>query len=65
MYRLLVEFRKTVASGRNGAREAQLYEQYSEHRKVPVQRAAGFSTFLEEYYHKHAAHKASCDNDTL
>jgi hypothetical protein len=34
--------RKTVASGSNGGREAQLYEQYSEHRKPPVQCAAGF-----------------------
>jgi hypothetical protein len=40
---------KTVASGRNAVREAQLYEEYSrsavaEHRRTAVQRAAGFST---------------------
>ncbi|MCS0611784.1 hypothetical protein NX783_03365 [Massilia kyonggiensis] len=35
---------KTVASGRNAVREAQLYEEYSEHRRTAVQRAAGFLT---------------------
>jgi len=37
---------KTVASGGNAGREAQLYEQYSEHRKPAVQRAAGSAVLL-------------------
>jgi hypothetical protein len=37
--------RKTVASGGDGGREAQLYQAYSEHRRPPAQRAAGFSRF--------------------
>jgi hypothetical protein len=32
---------KTVASGSDVVREAQLYEQYSEHRRTTAQRAAG------------------------
>jgi hypothetical protein len=36
--------RKTVASGSRFGREAQLYEQYSEHRRPNMQRAVGFST---------------------
>jgi len=43
-----MEPRKTVASGSNVVREAQLYEQYSEHRRTTVQRAAGFSTFRKK-----------------
>src|SRR5690349_18019642 len=32
---------KTVASGRRGGREAQPYLRYGEHRRPPLQRAAG------------------------
>jgi hypothetical protein len=43
--------RKTVASGSSAGREAQLYEEYSEHRRPTMQRAAGLVRFRNVYAH--------------
>jgi hypothetical protein len=42
--------RETVASGGDVVREAQLYAEYSEHRRTTAQRAAGLSTFPIRFF---------------